>query len=373
MISRYANMWPLYVACDGTIGLDRDVYETMVLRVLQHTQDIDAVVNAIKDSPSYSRNFNEWPGSPFVPVSGPAAILYALRWLAQGKPTHSTVGEGSFVVRILATLKRQDLLDSYVKFNRTDRWVSPSVLVGLIQCSSSRMCADHLSDIAKAPNTRNPVSDLTDEKWLYTRGFLSKKRRELTTNLENLEDEFNERDPEVSLSFFSEKVQFMWMCRDPYKRMKHFKWPFNLYTVDKIRNMFPFSLPDDMDLLKRDGNGIILGIEKMLESPNELALDRYAVAALFKAYDRLVTFPVSRSEFIVSSGVLQYCLYKDNPYKFACEVLDRMPADGLDCLHIRVYVPPTASDEAVRRTLVRIVSSNVFNSVGVKPVPMYEK
>ena len=387
MTKEVTNLWPIYVVYDvihKTIIFDKDVMAA-IERTIGNADVVEAFVTSKPDLIRTREKLKYMDrGAAMESDGGLHSLLACLLLTSEGRPP-SIVGTsfGSTAMSILEGCGKYDMAADLANVNvsNTDR-PDPGVLLYLAHAykKANGRLAGIFEEFVTRPQYiyRWPISDkshvmrsvVTD--WRY-KILVENKRESTTTEIKDpTPDELRglaslgDEPPELARDF---RRHFMWMCADPYLRLKRFDRPDLTKTVESLKANLPFALPDELDLNTRDAHGIISGIRKLSTfGISRVSKDPLMVYAILSAYLRLASLgPVSveERELNIYDMVLGFCMYAKSPLSYVSTVESRMPENVKT--NLAIYLPLN-KPERLARVIKYLCDRDRLFSVKVIPV-----
>ena len=387
MTKEVTNLWPIYVVYDDmhkTIIFDREALAA-IERTIGNADVVEAFVTSKpdlirdKDRLKYMER-----GSCMESDSGLHSLMACLLLTSEGRPP-SIVGTslGATAMSILVGCGKYDMAADLANVNvsNTDR-PDPGVLLYLAHAykKENGRLAGIFEEFVTRPQYiyRWPISDkshvmksvVTD--WRH-KILVQNKREGMNTEIKDpTPDELRglasmeNEPPELARDF---RRHFMWMCADPYLRLKRFDRPDLTRTIESLKANLPFALPDELDLNTRDARGIISGIRKLSTfGISRVSKDPLMVYAILNAYLRLASLgPVSAEErdMNIYDMILGFCMYIKSPLSYVGMVESRMPENVK--INLTIYLPVN-KPERLARIIKYLCDRDRLFSVCVTPV-----
>ena len=357
------GMWPVYKV-DGEIiyatNKDYDAFKTLLGSIdwAKYASNGLSSTN-LEDSLAREGGKN---------LRGPERILAGAAAVAMGRPMRPVCGEAASVMRFLCRSSRPELAGVYFDFC-LESDIDNGFVIGLSQEAlvSTGFPREAIQTLARGvrgihwgrKNTKPVVRcvaraaldawRLRDENSSDTRAVMEKEAR------------LGGFDPTGGKSRW--QAFFMWMCSDPWKRLKKFDRPELSRTVEALKRKFPFALPDRFDLDTRSADDIERTLADMFErhEPADfcmaLSMDKWRVLSVLSAYDKLMDLrPPSHAELGAGlpERMIGLALYRDDAGGFVKKVLARIPGGSLPKIVFQMHT-------TLQRTRLREAVAAVYN------------
>lgn len=367
MIKSIRNVWPIfYYDMSDSAGLDSDVL-VLLDTLTVSMKDTDYILWDLKNWRSYSPFEKSWRDNMgCINRNGAAKAIVALALAAKGVMSCPS-DEGMAVIRLLADLHKADVLKQYIQYNMEQDPVPSGIILGL----GAAACRASSLDTATRAVVENSLDDICRKRFdssyrtmclvknVLARGLVGMWRKTLMKTDRLYSVERDETGPVDSGRPASWRIRFMWMCADPYKRLKSFNRPELVKTVEALKCRFPFALPDEMDLGTRTADGILDGLTQMTNTQllEVIAMDRYKVEALLAAYRRMCSLTHATKDEInygLSTIMIRMCMFDKDPAGLVRKALSRA-GEGWDKDSIYLFIPMSLLDNGWRRKLIDVI------------------
>lgn len=368
MIKSIRNIWPIFY-CDTpeSAGLDNDVLVILNTTLTMSMKDTDHILWDLKNWRTYEPLKKSWRDSmTCVNREGAAKAVVSLALAMKGVMSCPS-NEGMAVIYLLASLGKADVLREYIRYNMDQTTVPPGIILGLgaaaCRASSLDTCTRTVVENSLNEVCRRRFSGGYNAMYLsknaLARGLVGMWRKTLMRTDRLYSVERDETDLVESRRSSSWRLRFMWMCADPYKRLKSFNRPELVKTVKALKHRFPFALPDGMDLDTRTADDILDGLIQAMDMQflESVVMDRYKVEAILAAYRRMCSLTHATKGEInygLSTLIIRMCLFDKDPAGLVRKALSR--AGKSWCADsIYLFVPMSVDDNRWRRRLVDVI------------------
>lgn len=373
MINTITGKWPLYKYNDEIL-LDKHARYS-ILKVVGDGNS-DYMMNDFSYYSPWIDGYNFVAKETVMPRVGPGCILAAVMLANMGIVTVPH-GEGSYVVQILAMERKTEALKTYVRYNlymdNPLAKVNPGVVVGLFQAYNQHISSEMdsvlkelIKEAVKKGSAYIKLPLAINEKDVMAASAIASW---LSSDKESV---IGDEQMKTSTNF---RKRFMWMCRDPYLRMAEFDRPDLVKTVRSIKCVFPFALPDRMDLDTRDTDDILRGIYRTVSfsHPAVIGSDQRIVSSAIRAYTKVIDSSQATKlewDLHINEYMLKYVMYHENPMWLLDRILSRMKEDVW--VSVNIILPEFAliNQGGLEDVILRMERDRRINRISVEPVQL---